>query len=87
MKNSILLFICFIAISFGTSMHAQKISDGQTVDVNGMSVTFNILNKETVQTGGKSFDRYKVSASVKNNSEKSYTIRLSSYPQSLRISG
>ncbi|UZT99419.1 hypothetical protein ODZ84_07610 [Chryseobacterium fluminis] len=81
MKNSIVLFIFFFAFHFGTSMHAQKISDGQTINVNGMSVTFSVLNKETVQTGGKSFDRYKVSASVKNNSEKSYTIRLSSYPQ------
>ncbi|MCS3532985.1 hypothetical protein [Chryseobacterium sp. JUb7] len=81
MKNSILLFIFFLAANFGNYINAQKISDGQTIDVNGMSVTFNILNKETVQAGGKPFDRYKVSASVKNNSEKSYTIRLSSFPQ------
>lgn len=46
-----------------------------------MSITFNILNKESVESGGKSYDRYKVSASVKNTSDKPYTIRLSSFPQ------
>ncbi|UMQ43531.1 hypothetical protein MKS83_07470 [Chryseobacterium sp. Y16C] len=81
MKTSILSFFLFIAISLGTSLNAQKISDGQSVDVNGMSVTFNILNKESVEVGGKPFDRYKVSATVKNNSDKSYNIRLSSFPQ------
>ncbi|KFF25556.1 hypothetical protein IW16_16275 [Chryseobacterium vrystaatense] len=70
-----------MALFFGIQANAQKISDGQTVEVNGMSVTFNILNKESVQAGGKSYDRYKVSASVKNSSDKAYNIRLSSYPQ------
>ncbi|MDR6919444.1 hypothetical protein [Chryseobacterium sp. 2987] len=46
-----------------------------------MKVTFSILNKESTQAGGKPYDRYKVSASVKNSTDKSYNIRLSSYPQ------
>ncbi|RLJ33359.1 hypothetical protein CLU97_2840 [Chryseobacterium sp. 7] len=81
MKNltSLLLFPVFIFL--GISIHAQKISDGQTVDVNGMAVTFNILNKESIESGGKSYDRYKVSASVKNNSDKAYNIRLAAFPQ------
>lgn len=81
MKNltSLLLFPVFIFL--GINIHAQKISDGQTVDINGMAVTFNILNKESVESGGKSYDRYKVSASIKNNSDKTYNIRLSSFPQ------
>ncbi|KFF18702.1 hypothetical protein [Chryseobacterium sp. JM1] len=81
MKNLILLFNLSLVLFFGTRASAQKISDGQTIDVDGMSVTFNILNKESVQAGGKSYDRYKVSASVKNASDKGYSIRLSSYPQ------
>ncbi|MDF2933318.1 MAG: hypothetical protein K0R36_2649 [Chryseobacterium sp.] len=81
MKNSILLFFILSVVSFGTFVHAQKIADGETVDVNGMKVSFNITNKESVQVGGKAFDRYKVSASVKNTSDKSYNIRLTSYPQ------
>ncbi len=81
MKTSILAFFLFITIGFGTFFNAQKISDGQSVDLNGMSVIFNILNKESIEVGGKPFDRYKVSATVKNTSEKSYSIRLSSYPQ------
>ncbi|CAI8760437.1 hypothetical protein [Chryseobacterium sp. IT-36CA2] len=81
MKNltSLLLFPVFVFL--GISIHAQKISDGQTIDVNGMAVTFNILNKESVESGGKSYDRYKVSASIKNNSDKTYNIRLSAFPQ------
>lgn len=81
MKNSILLFLFFAVISFGNSLNAQKITDGQTIDVNGMSVTFNITNKESIEAGGKPYDRYKVSATVKNTSDKSYNVRLSSYPQ------
>lgn len=81
MKNLILFLNLSLVVFFGTHASAQKISDGQTIDVNGMSVTFNILNKESVQAGGKSYDRYKVSASVKNASDKGYSIRLSSYPQ------
>lgn len=61
--------------------YAQKISDGQTLEVNGMDVTFNILNKESVESGGKQYDRYKVSASVENKSDKAYNIRLSAFPQ------
>lgn len=81
MKNTFLLLLVFAAISLSTSINAQKIADAQSVDLNGMSVTFNILNKESIEVGGKPFDRYKVSASVKNTSDKSYNIRLSSYPQ------
>ena len=87
MKNSILLFFTLTFLSFGTYTYAQKISDGQPVDVNGMSVTFNILNKESIEVGGKPFDRYKVSASVKNTSDKSYNIRLNSSPQIVTDTG
>jgi hypothetical protein len=44
-----------------------------------MNVSFNILNKESIEVGGKPFDRHKVSVSVKNNTDKSYNIRLSHF--------
>lgn len=81
MKNLTFLISFTVFILFGKAVNAQKISDGQTLNLNGMSVTFNILNKESVESGGKSYDRYKVSASVKNTSDKAYNIRLSAYPQ------
>lgn len=81
MKNLTFLIALVTTICWGTTAVAQKISDGQTLDLNGMSVTFNILNKESIEAGGKAYDRYKVSASVKNNSEKPYNIRLTSFPQ------
>jgi len=81
MKNSFLSLVLFFILGFGNHVNAQKISDGQSLDLNGMSVVFNILNKESIEVGGKPFDRYKVSATVKNNSEKSYNIRLSAFPQ------
>ncbi|MCE3076343.1 hypothetical protein [Chryseobacterium gwangjuense] len=81
MKNSFLSLVLFFILGFGNHVNAQKISDGQSIDLNGMSVVFNILNKESIEVGGKPFDRYKVSATVKNNSEKSYNIRLSAFPQ------
>jgi len=81
MKN-LTSFLTLTALTFlGNLLNAQKISDGQTIDINGMAVTFNILNKESVESGGKSYDRYKVSASVKNTSDKAYNIRLSAFPQ------
>ena len=64
-----------------TSLSAQKITDGQTVNVDGLAVTFNILNKESVTAGGKSFDRYKVSATLVNNSGKDFNLRMSNAPQ------
>ncbi|WP_276877717.1 hypothetical protein [Chryseobacterium joostei] len=81
MKNLALLITLVATIFWGTSISAQKISDGQTLEVNGMNVTFNILNKESIESGGKQYDRYKVSATVKNTSDKAYNIRLSAFPQ------
>ncbi|WP_160138651.1 hypothetical protein [Chryseobacterium sp. c4a] len=81
MKNLVFFISLSTTILWCSSLHAQKISDGQALDVNGMEVTFNILNKESVESGGKQYDRYKVSASVKNKSDKAYNIRLSAFPQ------
>ncbi|WP_326984595.1 hypothetical protein VUJ46_08705 [Chryseobacterium sp. MYb264] len=81
MKNLFYVFIFYIFSTITNYVNAQKITDGQTLEVNGMSVTFSILNKESIEAGGKPYDRYKVSASVKNTSDKSYNIRLSSFPQ------
>lgn len=69
-------------LSMSISMiNAQKVKDGETIDFNGLSVTFNILNKESISVGGKDFDRYKVCAKAVNNSQKSFNMRLSSAPQ------
>jgi hypothetical protein len=81
MKNLTFVLCLFTTLFFGTAANAQKITDGQTIEINGMSVTFNILNKESIEAGGKPYDRYKVSASVKNTSGTAFNIRLSSYPQ------
>ncbi|WP_027388837.1 hypothetical protein [Chryseobacterium gregarium] len=80
MRNltSIAILILLLSFSF---VKAQKISDGETVDLNGLAVTFSILNKESVTAGGKNFDRYKVSANLVNNSPKTFNMRLSSAPQ------
>lgn len=58
--------------------NAQQIKDGETVDVNGIAVTYTVVNKEKLTIKDQNFDRYKVLASVKNNSGKSFNIRLSS---------
>lgn len=87
MKNLTFFFSLFFTLLFGIQANAQKITDGQTIEVNGMSVTFNIVNKESIEAGGKPYDRYKVSASVKNTSDKAYNIRLSSYPQIVSNTG
>lgn len=73
----VLLFLYFGTIS------AQKITEDATIDVDGLAVTFNILNKESVNAGGKNFDRYKVSASLTNNTGKSINMRLANAPQIL----
>lgn len=73
--------IPILSLMVFTSLSAQKITDGQTVNVDGLAVTFNILNKESVTAGGKSFDRYKVSATLVNNSGKDFNLRMSNAPQ------
>lgn len=80
MKNLISFAMLILLLSF-SHLNAQKISDGETVDLNGLAVTFNLLNKESVSVGGKNFDRYKVSATLVNNSPKSYNMRMSNAPQ------
>ncbi|SHK11514.1 hypothetical protein [Epilithonimonas mollis] len=80
MKNVITSSV-FILIFLTSFVKAQKISDGETLDLNGLSVTFNVLNKETISAGGKNLDRYKVSATLTNNSQKSYNMRMSNAPQ------
>lgn len=79
MKNLTILF-AVLALSFSNA-YAQKIKDGETVDLNGLSVTFSITNKESVTVGGKNFERYKVSANLVNNSDKSFNIRMNTFPQ------
>jgi hypothetical protein len=70
----------FLSMAFASKLNAQQIKDGQTVDLNGVAVTFTITNKETIDIKGQSFDRYKVVASAKNNSGKSFNLRLTTYP-------
>ncbi|MBV6880121.1 hypothetical protein NG800_008025 [Epilithonimonas ginsengisoli] len=77
MKKLIPLLLLMVFTSIG----AQKITDGQTVTVDGLAVTFNILNKESVTAGGKNYDRYKVSATLVNNSGKDFNLRMSNAPQ------
>jgi hypothetical protein len=79
MNKLILTAVLFFVVV--SNLAAQKITDGGSVDVNGLTVTFNIVNKETVSIGGQSFDRCKVAATLVNNSGKSFNLRLSSYPQ------
>ena len=80
MKN--VTFLATLVLLFSLSLtKAQKIADGETVDLNGLAVTFSVLNKESVTVGGKNFDRYKVSANLVNNSSKAYNIRMSNAPQ------
>lgn len=87
MKKSAFLFFILSFLNFASFLNAQKISDGESIDINGMKVSFNITNKESIEVGGKPFDRYKVSATVQNTSEKSYNIRLTSYPQIVTNTG
>ena len=86
MKKSFLLTSMFLILS-GSAIYGQKISDGESVDLDGVNVTFNILNKESVTAGGKNYDRYKVSASIKNNTQRSFNIRLSNFPQIVTNTG
>lgn len=81
MKKNIYFLIIFILAL--TSLNAQKISEGTTVDLDGLAVSFTILNKESITVSNKNYDRYKVSASLVNKSDKNFTVRLNSAPQIL----
>lgn len=81
------LLLTFIASSFCYSLQAQQLKDGVPVDLNGLEVTFRVVNKETVTVSGANFDRYKVVASVKNNSGKPLNVRLDKYPDPNSITG
>lgn len=74
-KTLTLLLLFIAGIKFA---NAQQIKDGETVNVNGIAVTYSVTNKEKVMIKDQNFDRYKVLASVKNNIGKSINIRLAS---------
>jgi hypothetical protein len=69
----LLLFIGGVSVA-----NAQQIKDGETVNVDGIAVTYSVVNKEKLTIKDQNFDRYKVLASVKNNTGKSFNIRLAS---------
>ncbi|WP_025145268.1 hypothetical protein [Pedobacter jeongneungensis] len=75
----LLPFLATVSVS-----SAQQIKDGVTVNVNGIAVTYSVTNKEKLTIKDQDFDRYKVLASIKNNTGKSFNIRLAS---SLDLSG
>lgn len=87
MKKLIALSVILSTLGYSSFLKAQKISDGESLDVNGMTVSYSITNKESIEVGGKPFDRYKVSASVKNTSQNSFSIRATSYPQVISNKG
>lgn len=87
MKFSTLFILTIVLYGFNNVLFGQKISDGESLDMNGFQVNFTILNKESIEVKGKQFDRYKVSASVKNGTEKSLNIRLNSFPQIVNNTG
>ncbi|WP_143754177.1 hypothetical protein [Chryseobacterium sp. 52] len=60
------------------AVNAQQIKDGETIDINGIAVTYFVINKEKLKIKNQDFDRYKVTASVKNNTGKAFNIRLNS---------
>lgn len=72
--------IAFLLLFLGlkTTVNAQQIKDGETVNLNGIAVTYTVVNKEKLTIKDQDFDRYKVLASVKNNTGKSFNIRLAS---------
>ena len=85
--NTLKIALTVIFVSIFSGLQAQQIKDGETIDLNGLGVTFRIENKETVDVKGQNFDRYKVVASVKNNTEKSFNVRLKAYPDPSSITG
>ena len=72
--------VVFYLFSVGCTLQAQQLKDGVPVEMNGLEVTFRVVAKESITVNDAAFDRYKVVASVKNISGKSFNIRLRSYP-------
>ncbi|MXV50654.1 hypothetical protein GS399_06685 [Pedobacter sp. HMF7647] len=80
MKKIAKTVLLLLFLASGLTLHAQDITDGQTINLDGLEVTFRVVNQESVEIKGAKFDRYKVVASVKNNTQKSYNVRLKNYP-------
>ncbi|MGN7988129.1 hypothetical protein ACTJKC_12360 [Pedobacter sp. 22226] len=74
--RTLTILLPFLAIAF--TSNAQQIKDGETVNIDGIAVTYSVTNKEKLTIKDQNFDRYKVLASVKNNTGKSFNIRLAS---------
>lgn len=79
--------LVILLIGSATLVNAQQIKDGETVKINGMDITFRVVNKEATDVKGVSFDRYKVVATLKNSTDKSFNVRLNKYPDAASITG
>lgn len=84
MKWTKALALLFLFCGVVAAVKAQQIKDGETVTLNGIAVSYTVVNKEKINIKDQDFDRYKVLASVKNNSGQSFNIRLTN---SLDLSG
>ncbi|NIF05427.1 hypothetical protein F3J23_08220 [Chryseobacterium sp. Tr-659] len=69
-----------VIVLLGMTMncYSQKIRENETLNTDGFAVSFYVINKETVNVRKVEYDRYKVAVNVKNNTGKSFNIRLSS---------
>lgn len=70
--SNIIMILIFISSNM---IFAQKIKNGDQLDIEGLTVSFHIISKDSRDVKGNSFDRYKVVLEVKNNTGKSFNIR------------
>ncbi|WP_223609590.1 hypothetical protein [Chryseobacterium sp. OSA05B] len=74
--KKILVLVCTTVLFF--SLNGQKIQDGGTLNIDGLEVTMDFINKEIKNIKGINFDRFRVSVIVRNNTGKPFNIRLGS---------
>ncbi|MFL9484174.1 hypothetical protein ACI6Q2_15440 [Chitinophagaceae bacterium LWZ2-11] len=86
-KKPAFFLVVFISISLFGRAQTQELKDGVPIDHNGLEVTLRVVNKEAITISGTNYDRYKVVAAIKNNSEKSFNVRLNKYPDAGSITG
>ncbi len=65
----------------------QAIADGQTLEMNGFEVSFQVVNQRDIDVQKVTHDRYEVVARVANKTGKGYNIRNSTYPDPNNVVG
>ena len=80
MYQTKLMFSVLLFLFAFHDVNAQHLEEGQPIEINGMEVSYRIVNERAVTVQREEFDRFEIMFTVKNNTGNCFNIRLTKSP-------